>query len=137
MNVAENLLGRRRPGGVPAQRAIVRIDEDDGPVGHLHRLGEILLAEYLDDGNSRGSELPLNSIDQLLLRQRFGTYIDIPEAGMQPVIDVSFERHDAPGQPQYEQEDRGNQSEPKVDLKKDDTGARYLPPALLITHICS
>ncbi len=49
---------------------------------------------------------------------------------MQPVIDVSFERHDAPGQPQYEQEDRGNQSEPQVDFEKDETGS---PPWSLVS----
>ncbi len=42
---------------------------------------------------------------------------------MHPVIDVSFERHNAPGQPEDDQEDRRSQSEPQVDLEKDKTGS--------------
>ena len=49
----------------------------------------------LHRGHARRSELALHSGDEILFRHRLPAGRNIPEARMQPVVDIAFEGHHA------------------------------------------
>ena len=118
VNEPQDLLRPGRAGGPAQDRSVVRVDQDCGAVGELHHPGQIALPGNLHGADARGGKFPFDFADELLLSHLAGADGDIPEPWMQPVIDISFERHYASGEAENDEEDC--RYEPKIEMCLED-----------------
>jgi len=101
-------------------RILLELREELGivlSVAHFHH--QIRGAEKLDDDDTSSGKLVLNDRNKVVFGENASGGSDIPEVGMEPVVDVTFERHDGAGETENRKEDRGDEAEVEVDFKDD------------------
>src|SRR2546421_1677996 len=118
MDLSKNFLDSGRTLQPAQNRSVVGVNQDRRAVGQTHRLRQIPLLEELHGGYFSGRKLPLHRCDEVGLRQRIGARGNVPKTRMEPVLDISLERHDASRQTEYDEEDGCCQPEVEMYLDK-------------------
>src|SRR6266705_3309179 len=117
VNVADHFLSGRWTRYPAKDMPVIGADHHRAAVVQLHDMRQIQLAENMYHRNAGGSKLLLHFLNQFRFRQRLAAGLNVIETGMEPVVDIVLEGHDAACQPQDHQEDRRADAQPEVDFQ--------------------
>ena len=97
---------------------VVRIDDNLGigtrwraSISQIHQLTKVRLCWYLHHGHVAGSKVFFDRLNQLGFWQELWAGADVPAMGVQPMVDITFKRHDAARHTQKDQKQCRDQAQ--------------------------